>query len=215
MAPVDEDGKLDSAGAAVVVHRIEGGPGGSSGEEDVVDEDDRLSGDVTGHPGGMHLQGSARVQVVAMHRDVEHSAGHFEPPNPGEEPGEALGEVDAAGLDTDQDHPRPIRIPFGNLVCHPREGTLQGAGIKKQSAHAIGQIQTDRGAMDKARCRRGAVEGLGAPSELRPGRRRDPMAAVLCRGSAYSSPDPPWRPRRQPARCLEIQSVRAASKPMS
>ena len=76
VAAVDEDGKLDALGAAEVDHGVEGGADRPAGEEDVVDEDDALAGDVEGDVAGRDLDaGAAGREVVAVEADVEDADG--------------------------------------------------------------------------------------------------------------------------------------------
>ena len=71
VAAVDHDGELDGAGPAEVVERVEGGPDGAPGEEDVVDQHDHPPGQVDGDVGDRLGQDGAQADVVAVEGHVE------------------------------------------------------------------------------------------------------------------------------------------------
>jgi hypothetical protein len=130
MAAIDQDGELDLAWPAEIVQGIHRGANRSSAEEDVVDEHDGLAGDVEGNNGGLDIRRGALIEVVTMHADIEAADRDRMFPNIGEYFGEALGEGNAAALDSDQDDIGARLVALGNFVGHPYQSPANGGRIQ-------------------------------------------------------------------------------------
>ena len=72
------------------------------------------------------------LDVVAVHADVEHADRCVVPPNTGEQPGQALGQVNAAALDADQPDALAVGVGLGDLVRGAREAALDRVGVEEQ-----------------------------------------------------------------------------------
>jgi hypothetical protein len=132
VAAVDEDGELDAVGAADVAEGIERGAGGASGVDDVINEDDGFAGDVARDGGGVHLAGGLLVKIVAVHGDIDDSSGDRLGPNFGEGVSEALGEVDAAALDADENEVAVVFVAFGDFVRDAVERSFNDRGAEEE-----------------------------------------------------------------------------------
>ena len=129
VAPVDHDGELDGPGAAEVVQRVEGGPDGAAGEEDVVDQHDDAPGQVdrdVGHRLGQHR---AQPDVVAVEGHVERAdLERHVALDLAEDLGHPRGQGHAAGLQADQHDVLDAAVALDDLVRHPRQGPLDVGG---------------------------------------------------------------------------------------
>jgi hypothetical protein len=71
------------------------------------------------------------VQIVAVHRYVEHSAGDRLRPDFAEAIGQAAGEVDAAALNADNDDFLVSFIALGDFGGHAFDGAMDDGGGEK------------------------------------------------------------------------------------
>src|SRR5580658_2334034 len=99
-AAVDQDGEPNRARPAEVGHRVERGPHGSAGVEDVVDQDDRLAGD---RAADLRLGQLAGDVVVAVEVDVQEAQLRNRAPDLANLRGQPAGQGLAAPPDADQD----------------------------------------------------------------------------------------------------------------
>jgi len=116
---------------AEVMHGIERGANGAAVEQHVVDEHDRFALDVERHLGWLHADDAALADVVAVHADVEHAGRRIVPPDAGEQPGQAPGQVDAAALNADQPDALAVGVGLGDLVRDARQSALDRVGIEE------------------------------------------------------------------------------------
>ena len=102
VSTVDEDGKLDAGGTAVVDEFVEGGADGAAGEKDIVKEDDVRSLDREGKVGAADGSNRAKVvEVVAVEGDIEGAERGLASAGV-EDVIDALAKNGAAGVDPDQ-----------------------------------------------------------------------------------------------------------------
>ena len=104
MATVDQHGQLDRARPAEVAQRVQGGPDGAAGVEDVVDEHDQPAV----HPAGRLLgrlqrPHAAQPQVVPVQGDVERADRHVDALEGADAGGQPAGQRGAAGRDAEDD----------------------------------------------------------------------------------------------------------------
>jgi hypothetical protein len=118
--PVHEDGERHRGRPAKVhqgVHRCADRP---AGEQDVVDQHDRLAGDVETDPGLVHLGGlGPHADVIPVEGDVEDPHGDLRPFDPGDLGGKAASQVVATGGDPHQSQPVGSLVPFQDLMGDP------------------------------------------------------------------------------------------------
>ena len=135
VASVDHDGELDRLGPPEVAQRVEGGPDGAPGEEDVVDQDHHPSGQVEGDVGDRLGQDRAQADVVAVEGDVEAADGRSCRSLSIWRSASAIlvGEGDAARLEPDQHDVFDPAVALDHLVRHAGQGALDVGG-----AHDLG-----------------------------------------------------------------------------
>lgn len=101
-AAVYEGEEADEFWAAEIDYLVEGGADGAAGEEDVVYEDDFLSGYVEAYvcaaDDGLGAEGA---EVVAVEGDVDFADGNVVVKFFGEDFDEAVGQVGSAGADSE------------------------------------------------------------------------------------------------------------------
>src|SRR2546426_6079602 len=117
--------------ASEVRELVEGGPHGAAGIQHIVHDHDVFAGEVAWNTGladhGLRADG---LEVVAIQRDVEGAAGNGHALVFLDQPGDPLGELDAAALDADQDQ---VVGPVGQLEHlhgHTLKRPRQGAGVQ-------------------------------------------------------------------------------------
>src|SRR3546814_5170637 len=104
VAAVDEGRQANGGRTADVLEGVQGGTYAAAGEQHVVHEHDDLPVDAAGRD--LRRVGSARgvsVQIVAIHRDVERADGNLRAAELADEPGDAVGQWDAASRDAQED----------------------------------------------------------------------------------------------------------------
>ena len=103
MSAVNQDAQRDALGAAEVEQAVHGGTDGTTGVEDVIDEDQvhgiNAERDVGGLQDGL---GSNLRKVVAVQSDIEEAHGDFDAVDAAHGPGNALGERNTTAADTDE-----------------------------------------------------------------------------------------------------------------
>ncbi len=116
MTAIDHYGELDGRGTTEVGEGVEGGPGGATGEEYVVDQDHVSTGDVDGNdrPLGSYVTADSKVVPIVAH--VEFAGGDGPPLEGLDYPAEPAGELDASGMDTDQDYSVGTTMGFEDLM---------------------------------------------------------------------------------------------------
>ena len=128
MAPVDHHGQLHGPGPAEIVQRIQRSPDGTAGEEDVVDEDDDLAGQIDRNGGHRLGEDGAQPDVVPVERHVETAHNQIDALDLVERLGHAVGQGHPARLQADQDDVLDAPVALDHLVRHARQGTVDVSG---------------------------------------------------------------------------------------
>src|SRR5690606_16176564 len=129
VAAIDQHGQSDSSGTAEVVERVQGGPDGAPGEEDVVDQDDDLAVYARGRDHCLlRSSGRVRAQVVAIHRHVERADGDRGALDSGDPIADAPGKWYATSVQSEQDQVLGTLVPLEQLVrdASQRPGDVTG-----------------------------------------------------------------------------------------
>src|SRR5690606_19530680 len=139
-----EGAEVDTRWAAEVGELVEGGADGAAGVDDVVHDD---YGSAIDAAGGQPCLADDRPwsdghEVIAVECDIEgpdRDRGTFGALDLG---GEALGEVDAAAVDTEESEAVGTAVEFYYLACHPRDGALDGALVQQGLSPVVSHMIT-------------------------------------------------------------------------
>src|SRR5262249_60605911 len=137
-----------AAGApAVLEERVDRGPDRPAGVEDVVDEDHGAALQLEVEPRvayerlrAARRRRAADVDVVAVEGDVELAEVELEAGALLDQPAEALGERDAAGVDPDERDRVELVVPLDDLVGDARERPLDGLGVEQNPTGRHGML---------------------------------------------------------------------------
>ncbi len=139
VAAVDEDRQLHARRPAILEQRVDRGADRAAGEEDVVDEDDRLPFEREVELGaaddGLRMKRrptAAHEHVVAVEGDVDRADRDLDTRALLDERAQAVRDRDAAGVDADERELIEIGIALDQLVRDPGEGALDGCGVEKR-----------------------------------------------------------------------------------
>ena len=139
VAAVDEHGQPHGARAAEVGQGVEGGPDGAAGVQHVVDEHDDLVVDAARRDRGVHRRpGGLVAQVVAVHRDVEAPDGYLGALDLTDQVGEAVGQLDAAAGDAEQDEVVGTLVVLEDLV---RDATQRPGHVARGEHGTTGRVE--------------------------------------------------------------------------
>ena len=130
MTAGDQHRQLHRLGAAEFGEGVECSAHRAPGEEHVVDQHDRAAGDVDGNLGGTGRRDRAQRDVVAEEGDVERANGHLDVLELRDRGGEAVGDGDAPGVETDEHDVVGTTVALDDLVGDAGVGPAQVAGIE-------------------------------------------------------------------------------------
>ena len=118
MATIDHDRQLNRRRPPIGVDGVERRPHCPSGEEDVVDQHDRLACRVTRNVGYRLGHHRAQTKVVSVHGGVERAGRHLRTLDVGHGSSDRPGEFDPARLHADDHHVVAAMILFEDLMGH-------------------------------------------------------------------------------------------------
>ena len=131
VAPVDHDGELHGLGPAEVVEGVQGGADGTAGEEDVVDQDHHLPGQIDRNVGDGLGEDGAQADVVPVEGHVEAADGEgVDRFDLAQDLGHFGGQRNATGLEADQDDVLDSPVALDDLVRHARQGRRTSAELR-------------------------------------------------------------------------------------
>lgn len=151
MPAVHEDGQAHGGGAAQVGDRVEGGPDGAAGEEDVVHEHDdgAVEGDL-GQAGGHRGAGRAAAEVVPVERHVhlaDGGGGVEGRLDAGQQGAEPPGQGGPAARDPHQDETLGALVGLEDLVGDPGQRPVDlGRGQHGPGSTRCGGVSSHAGA---------------------------------------------------------------------
>ena len=139
-AAVDQHGQLDRARPAVVHQRVERGPHGAAGEQDVVHQHHGGALELEGQLGGAdHRPWQPGEHVVAVQGDVDGAERRAPALDALDELDQAGGQVQAAGADADQGQVRGAAVLLDDLAGDaPEHAPDRGAICQQAPLHQGG-----------------------------------------------------------------------------
>ena len=169
---VDHHRQLHRAGSSELGQRVEGGAHRAAGEEDVVDEHDRLAGEVDRHLGRPERLHRPQPDVVAVEGDVERADRHRDALDLLDGRRQALGDRQTPGVEADEEDVAGAVVALDDLVGDPGERPPQVVGVEHPGPEQ----------------KRTPVRGLGGAPRLRGRRSGAGRGHVLLRGDLTGSP---------------------------
>ena len=131
MPAVDHHGQPDACRAAKADDGLHRGARRAAGVDDVVHKDDGLSGDRRGELRRPHLRQIAELaQVVAVQRDIQRLDRRPDAAEALHEPGQLLGQRNAAPQDADEQNLLRLRIVLQYLMRQAAQGALKRGCIR-------------------------------------------------------------------------------------
>ena len=209
VATVDEDGELHPRGAPVLEQGVDRGADRAAGEEDVVDEHDRLALEREVELGAAddrlrveRRPAAADEHVVAVERDVDGADVDLHARALGDERPQPVGKRHAAGVDADERQRVEVGVALDQLVRDSGERPLDRRGVEQGLGRiAAGVLRRHRCSFPASLCRFKGVSGE-------------------CRRWPDGSPggragDDDSRSRRLTTRCGSSRSARAVPSAIS
>ncbi len=138
---VDQNGELNPARSAKIVQRIQCSPCRATAVKHVIHQHNRSTGDIPGKVGGAHYEGSAGIQIIAVHRNIKGPVRHIPLPDLPQDKGQTTGEMNSAGLNAHDDNTVFITIALGDLVGHSGQSPSQAGRIEQHVTHSEKQTR--------------------------------------------------------------------------
>src|SRR5699024_7176792 len=145
VSSVDEDGELYRTWPAEVTKSVQSGAYGTTGEEDVVDQnDDPVVEPTRGEFGPAKCTSGGQTQIVAVHGDVEGAGGNVEILHTTDASGQSVGEGDPARGATQKSDVVAALGALERLVGDAGQRPV-GLGAVEVGAGVVGRCGTGRG----------------------------------------------------------------------
>jgi hypothetical protein len=142
MTTINQHRELDTARPAEIIQRIHRGPDSATAEENIINQHNRLTGDVDRDFGWLDIGSDAAIQIVAMHADIQTSCGNWMVQDLGESLSQALGKRNATALDSNDYQLRRWVVAFNDFVGDAGKRPLHRLRVEQDGGicHALGNL---------------------------------------------------------------------------